>query len=62
MTLSASQLAAGYKMTIWCCQNCADAIKNRGDLILVGREIPNPDGDYECDICGKITNLVECMV
>lgn len=44
------------------CRDCVKKIQYRGDRIEILREIPNDDGDYECDICGSISSvLFDCF-
>jgi len=48
--------------TLYLCERCAHAVRDRGDRILIGDIIPNSVDDYECDICGGIAVLYNCKV
>ena len=52
----------GERIEGYYCRDCVKKIQYRGDRIEILREIPNDDGDYECDICGSIASvLFDCF-
>lgn len=49
-----------FLMVLYLCERCIKKLQKNNNPVLIGDLIPNAREDYECDICGDITDLFFC--
>ena len=45
-------------MKLYLCTTCGDRLCREGYVKKHIKDVDNKDGDYECDLCGKISDLL----